>query len=139
MVKIVSVSRQKWIYVLFCFCWNARLANGKLWDGAGAEMSAGLRSRFHFPHYLRLCQVTGETLGGCQCGCVCVCCGGGVGAGGELGCAEASPVGFLEPVSPEARSQNICSLFTYRTVIHFLFLTELVYRLSIIYSLYLAL
>lgn len=81
MVKIVSVSRQKWIYVLFCFCWNARLANGKLWDGAGAEMSAGLRSRFHFPHYLRLCQVTGETLGGCQCGCVCVCCGGGWGRG----------------------------------------------------------
>lgn len=70
---------------------------------------------------------------------VCVYVVAGVGAGGELGCAEASPVGFLEPVSPEARSQNICSLFTYRTVIHFLFLTELVYRLSIIYSLYLAL
>lgn len=32
-------------------------------------MSAGHRSRYHFPHYPILCQVTGETFGGCQGGC----------------------------------------------------------------------
>lgn len=80
---MVSISTQKWIHVLSCFCRNARLANGKLWDGAEAEMSAGLRSRHHFPHYLILCQVTGETLGG-------VSLGGCEFPAGVSGCADAN-------------------------------------------------
>lgn len=78
-------------------------------------MSAGLRSRHRFPHYLILCQVTGETLGG-------VSLGGGVSfqlvfrdvltqtCFHEVIQQPSSHVGFLEPISPEAvvRIRAVC-------------------------------